>query len=526
MLMSTAIFAQKLPSEQVEVMKKFEANLAQSKKLTTTPLLQAIETQPATLSYTVPTRLLTLQYEPPSLKPIALKREKPLPTYNFYSKLGYGFPSMPYADIHYSSGASDKLAYDIHAFHNSANNTGNIENQRFGETKIDLGVTSYNENFAIGGNLGYDHDVVHFYGYENSDTSEVFARDSVRQRFSNIHGGLTLFNSERTRGDLNYNVGLDFYNLSDAYEANEFGVDVHAELVKWFSDAHPFKVKIGNDFTRFNNDSIRPSNNLFYLQPNFTYHGSSFIVKLGANINGADSSFYFQPDVEAQVNLAGDKFAIIAGAVGEVQKNTFLSITNYNPFINNEQRLLNTRKNHYYGGLRGTFNGFSFEGKVGYIQYNNLALYLNDSTDTKRFDVLYDDANSVNIHGSVSFTAVKNLDIGGTIDVNTYTMDSLGAAFHLPNFEMNVNAKYRLMDDKLTLRAELYTLGGITYLDENSVEANTGALFDLNLGADYQFTDKFGVFIDLNNVTNQQFQRWNMYPNFGFNMMAGVTLKF
>ena len=214
MLLSISVFGQKLPSEQVEVMKKFEANLAQSKKLNTTPLLQAIDTKAPTLTYKVPTRLLTLEYDPPSLKPIALKREKRLPTYNFYSKLGYGLPNMPYADIHYSSGASDKLAYDIHAFHNSANNSGNIENQRFGETSIDLDLTSYNDNFAIGGNLGYKHDVVHFYGYENSDTSEVFAKDSVRQRFSNIHGGLTLFNSQRTRGDLSYNVGLDFYNLS------------------------------------------------------------------------------------------------------------------------------------------------------------------------------------------------------------------------------------------------------------------------------------------------------------------------
>ena len=90
---------------------------------------------------------------------------------------------------------------------------------------------------------------------------------------------------------------------------------------------------------------------------------------------------------------------------------------------------------------------------------------------------------------------------------------------------MNVNATYKAFEDKLTLRGELYNAGGITYLDVNNDAVNTGTLFDLNLGAAYQVNDKLGVFVDLNNVTNQKFQRWNNYPNFGFNMMAGFTLK-
>ncbi len=524
--LTTGLWAQKLPSEEVDVLKKFEADLAQSQKLTTTPILPAIEDVSAGLSYTVPTRLLTLKYEPPSLKPLALKRDKPEPTYNFYTKLGYGLPNMPYADIHYASGASNKLAYNLHAFHNSANNTARQENQRFGETALKAEVTSFNENFAIGGNLAYNHDVVHFYGYENSDTSEVFARDSVRQRFSTFSGGVSLFNSKKTKGDLNYNLGLDFYNIRDLYNANELGGDVHIDFIKWFSNAHPFKLTIGNDFSRFNGDTIRTNNNVVYIKPNFTFHGGAFMVKVGANMAYADTTFYVFPDVEATVNIASDKFAVLVGATGDVQKNTFLSMTDYNPYIQNKLELRNTRENYYYGGLRGNFGGFSFEGLVGYKQFKNLGLYLNDTTDYKRFNVLYDNANSVNIHGSVNFTAIKNLELGATVELNTYTMDSLAAAWHLPNFEMNINAKYYLLDKKLTLKGELYNAGGISYLDESGATLNTGALFDLNLGANYQMNDKFGVFIDLNNVTNQKFQRWYRYPNFGFNMMAGITLKF
>jgi hypothetical protein len=525
--LTTGLFAQKLPSEQVEVLKKFEASLAQSQKLTTTPLLPAIEEVSGNLMYNIPTRLLTLEYEPPKLKPVALKRDKPEPTYKFYSKLGYGLPNMPFVNLHYASGATKTLAYGFNAYHNSANNSARQENQRFSETAVNANVTSFGETFAINGNLGYNHDVVHFYGYDNpSDTVILFEADSVRQRFSTIYGGVSLFNNKKTNGDINYDIGVDFHNISDAYEANELGVDIHADFTKWFNDIHAFKLTVGNDFTRFNNDSIRPNNNVVYIRPNFTFHGGIFMLKVGANMAYADTTFYVFPDIEAQVNIVGDKFAILAGATGDLQKNTFLSITDYNPFIQNQLELRNTRESYYYGGLRGNFNGFSFEGLVGYKQYKNLGLYLNDTTDYSRFNVLYDDVNSINIHGSVTFSAIKNLELNATIDANTFTPNSLEAAWHLPNFEMNINAKYRLLDDKLTLKAALYNAGGISYIDEAGATLNTGALLDLSLGAEYQVTDKFGVFLDLNNVTNQKFQRWYKYPNIGFNMMAGITLKF
>jgi hypothetical protein len=526
LLMSVNVFSQKLPGEQVEVLAKFEAELAQTQKISTKPTLPAIENVQVNEAYTVPTRLLTLNYEPPSLKPLALNREKPEPAYKFYSKIGYGIPNQPFLDLHVGSGASNDLLYHVHAYHNSANNSQLQENQRFSSTSLKGDVIKYTENFAIGGELGYNHDVVHFYGYENILDSTLFAQDSVRQRYGLISGKLNLFNSEITKGDLNYDVGLDFYNLSDLYDGNELGVDVYLDFTKWIADAHSFKLKVGNDLTNFNGDTIRQLNNILYLQPNFTFHGGAFQFKIGANMANADSVFYVFPDVEAIVNLGSEKFAVIAGATGDLTKNSFRTVTDYNPFVFNQFEARNTSLQHYYGGLRGNFNGFSFEGLIGYKMYKNLAFYLNEVTDTKRFNVLYDNANSFNIHGSVSFKAIENLEVGGTIDVNTYTLDTLQAAWHLPNLEMNINAKYKLFKDKLVLRGELYSAGGISYLDANSDIANTGSLFDLNIGATFQAAEKLGIFLDLNNVTNQKFQRWNNYPNFGFNLIGGITLKF
>jgi outer membrane receptor protein involved in Fe transport len=49
---------------------------------------------------------------------------------------------------------------------------------------------------------------------------------------------------------------------------------------------------------------------------------------------------------------------------------------------------------------------------------------------------------------------------------------------------------------------------------------------DINIGADYRISKDFSAFIDLNNLTNQTYQRWFNYPTYGFNVIAGVTFIF
>ena len=422
-----------------------------------------------------------------------------------------------------NNGKNDKYAFGLNAYHHAAS-TNDRENQRFSNTGGLLNGTYFLDAFSVGGKIGYNQAVNHFYGYDNADTT--FAQDDVQQRFSTFDLSLDLFNSKLTQGDINYNVGLDFYTHNDNFNIGETGIDVALDVTKWFSEKHPFRVTIGNDYTSYDGDTVDNTNNLLYIIPNFTYHADNFSAKIGAFMGQDGEGFHILPDIQAAYNLSGDKFTLIAGYTGEIEKNSFHSLSTYNPFINSQQRSLNTRKAHIYGGLKGRINTLEYEAKVGNIDYKNLGLYLNDTTDFKRFNVLYDDVSSFNIQGTIRLEVIKNLILSGTIDVNTFTTDSIAAAYHLPNLELNIAAQYKMLEDKLTLKAELFNAGGITYLDEAGIEQNTGALFDLSIGAEYQVTEMIGAFIDLNNVTNQKFERWYRYPNYGFNVLVGATVKF
>jgi outer membrane receptor protein involved in Fe transport len=42
------------------------------------------------------------------------------------------------------------------------------------------------------------------------------------------------------------------------------------------------------------------------------------------------------------------------------------------------------------------------------------------------------------------------------------------------------------------------------------------------MGVEYKLNKKWALWIDLNNIANTRYQRWNQYPSFGFNFLAGA----
>jgi hypothetical protein len=454
-----------------------------------------------------------------------MAREKLPPSYNFYGKVGYGNPSSPFVDLRYNAGAGDKLDYGIKAKHHSANNNARVANQRFSNTNIGLDGMYYTNGLGIGGNIEYTLNDYYFYGVNPSDTTPLVS-DTLRQRFNTFKIGANIFNTTDNSLGINYKGDVGFYRMSDAYNGAETGIQFNADATMYFSDKHPLNVKIYDDFNSYNQDTANTNNNIIGINPTFTYVGGALKVKVGANLGQEMSNFFVFPDVEASYDLADGKFSIIAGWTGEVVKNSFYSTTNYNPYIFTPTGLLNTQVQRQFGGVKALLPGIELTGTIARKPTQNLQLYVNDTTEGRFFHTRYDNANIFNIHGEAVITLIQNLEIGGTVDLNTFTMTNEAKAWHLPNFESNIYAKFKALEDKLTLKGELYLANSIAYIDENATEQVLNGVFDLSFGATYDVTKNIGVFLDLNNITAQQYVRWYRYPNFGFNMLVGVKARF
>lgn len=535
-LVCTGLFAQKdkkkdLPSESVDVVKDFDARLLETNKLDVLPLLPALDTATKKQDYVVPPKILAVKYEAPKLRPVGIKSTSTTKVYNGYLKAGAGIPTSFYGEAGYYLGGK-KFDGKIWAKHHSANYKS-LDNQRFANNDAAITGNYYlTQSTAVEGKLAYSYDRVHFYGYNHDDFT--YTKGQTRQDFKLADMAFRLYNSARTDADLHWSVAPKFYFLTDYYAHKETGFDMTFAATKWFAEKHPLKVAIRTDFTRFKDKSVDATSlSNIHIMPSFTFHNDLLELKLGGNFVNSKDVISIFPDAALTVRVWGDGFQIFGGATGDLRKNTFRTLTEYNPYITGTLgKLKNTKFNTYYGGIKGNLGFLEYSGQLGLTKATNVAMFLPDSTilattGISRFNVLYDSLRTFNIQGTVKFNPIKDLTITGTLSQSVFTPENQAKAWGLPGLEGNFSARYNLLDGKAAVKAECYLADRISYRTADfAVADKSKALVDFSLGGEYLFMENVGAFLDINNLFNNKRERWYLYPTYGTNLLVGITARF
>jgi hypothetical protein len=524
----TANAQKPLPNESVDVTKEFDARLLESNKINVTPTLPTLDTTTKRQNYTIPPKPLTVTYDAPKLRPVAVKGGKKEESYNGYLKAGGGVPKTFYGEAGYTLHPNEQFDGKLWLRHHRLDAGNAVENQASANTDV-LASGNYfmPQNLAVEGKVGYSADRYHFYGY-NRDTLS-FDREAVRQDFKIFDLGGRLYNSERTDADLNFSVAPKFYLLNDYYSNKETGFDLTLNASKWFAEKHPLRLIIRTDLTRYEDTSTQKLNNI-YLQPSFTFHTNILKLKVGGNFASNRDVFSIFPDAELTLRVFGDGIQIFAGANGDLRKNTYRSMSEYNPFIQSRlSELRNTKYRNYYGGVKGNLGWLDYNAQASYAQASDLALFqtaMEDRTGIARFRTVYDTANIFSLQGTIKFSPMKNLVISGTLNQSVFSLNNELHAWGLPGLEGNFNGIYSLLDGKASVKAGLYIADRINQRNETDVADKSGALLDLNLGGTYRFTKNIGAFLDINNLLNNRRERWFRYPMVGTNFLVGLTARF
>ena len=114
------------PAEQVEVIKNFEARLADAEKIKVSPKLPTLDTTKKVYQYNINTAAVDLNYQAPSIRPIAMRPDKPADAYNGYAMLGFGTPNSPIGELAYQFVNPGWYQVGIDLTHHSANNNKKI----------------------------------------------------------------------------------------------------------------------------------------------------------------------------------------------------------------------------------------------------------------------------------------------------------------------------------------------------------------------------------------------------------------
>ncbi len=165
-----------------------------------------------------------------------------------------------------------------------------------------------------------------------------------------------------------------------------------------------------------------------------------------------------------------------------------------------------------------------------------MALFVNDTVYSpgNRFDVIFDTAKVFTLEGSISYQALEKLKIDVMGRYRSYELKNNVHAWNKPDFELVTRVHYNLFDKfyanfdfKLETgrKALVYAAGDGVQEEDLQYFKKLGAIYDFNLGLEYRYTRRLSVFVQLNNVAAQRYQRWYNAPVHSFQVLGGLTFR-
>ena len=362
------------------------------------------------------------------------------------------------------------------------------------------------------------------------------------------------------------NISLSF--LTDAFSSNEFLIDgnvkIKLPLSEFYYQLNDLFINTTLNYlgTKFQNSyetqgALKHSFFTFGIHPLYNFKVKDLAIKIGAktyfslDMENKDNNFFIYPDVEISYPISKDFVNVFVGASGDLETNTYKSLIDKNPYISPTQNVQQTNKKYSaFVGLRGKLkNQFSYNVKASYTDIeNNTFSALNQSksngtnvagTDAfsffgydygNSFNTVYDDVKLMTVFGELAFNGVKNLSLGLNTEFFKFTLKNQLEAWNTPEIKGELFGVYKT--NKWFAGANLFFVGernGKQY-DVLPVQTFTtvklDSYFDVNFNGGYHFTDSFSVFLNLNNVLNNSYQRFNNFNVQGFQAMAGLSWKF
>lgn len=525
MVGATVSGQENLPVNQIEVIKDFDARLNEAEKLPIQAALPLLDSTALQYAYTIESQSPSLQYPSPVLRPLAMQVPKSDPYYKGVLRAGGGAPNSLLFSGAYQF-VSNEVA-SVHAsFEHLSANKKKVDYQKFRSNAFQLDGSWYapSDLLQVDGLIRYRQNDDYYYGYDHTD-SLAMDFDDYLHNLKRFDMGVTFRSPGQLSGDIRYKAQFHFNHLQNNADIVENGVLIHLLGEKYLNEFLPVQLEIITDFTGFEGSRKQDLNN-FVFKPSFGILKDNFSIHAGLAITAHKDEYFFFPDVLGSYALAGERAILFAGVKADFKKNNFARLVEYNPWVLPDiDSLRNTQSWNFFAGLKGKVAGINYSGKFSYIDTRDLALFLPNIDDARKFDVLYDDGNIVQFEAAISGEVLTDLNAGARIFKNVYDLDNEERAWHLPSTEVQFFANFQALDRKLFLSSTLSLANGVAFLNEENDIDRLNNRLDLSLKGDYYFKENIGAFLMLNNILGNKYQRWQNYPTFGAQIIGGVILR-
>ena len=514
-------------TEEIVVERPYKPVLADAAKIRRSPDLNNNSVFKRALTYSMFDKKLELNSDIRQLQAQEVINGERPPLLNNYAKFGMGNFSTGLAELYLNTGSDEALQAGFFLKHLSQK--GDITGQKLSRQNAGIFGKSILPKVTLNGELGFDRFSTFLYGVDPT-TNLTFNTDPQKQGYSTVSLKGEMLKNYKAEDELDYGVKADAYFLSDKFDAKENAVALSGFVNKVWKD---FNIGVNSslDFTK-TKDSLNIGNHIFRANPYIKLQGKSYKLSLGVNLVqefGTNSGFNLFPTVTAEMPIIPEFATLFAGYTGDVTKTTIRDLSNENPYLNSNLQILNTQETaNIYGGIKGNAGaGFGYKATLFYKKLENMPLFVNNAFNPERFDVIYDNAKVTGLEGEINVRVSDAFSWLGKVMVNNYSMDVQEKAWLKPEIKISTSARLSVTKE-ITLNGELVlndASSALVYLPTPSIIKVKGYA-DVSAGAEYVHKGKVGIFLRVNNLLNNDYQRLLYYPQLGLNVIGGVNYSF
>ncbi|MBL7957229.1 MAG: hypothetical protein JNM49_04650 [Flavobacteriales bacterium] len=492
-----------------------------------------------------------------SLTAAKLNVEKALgQLYKGYVKAGFGLYSTPLGELYYDQGRNRKNGFGVHLKHLSSNGgLDDVGPSNYSNNSVDAFYRGIIQKNEASGRLIYDRRRISYYGYPSNDSIEnsiqnapEATKDRLKQFYNDLGFAARVRSINEDSSKLAHDVALEAHSYSNNSRSRETNIraTISAGLQEKTEYYHATLLIDNNAYRGYpspDSADFRQNGTLIGLMPSVRTVGRKYFVRAGVGLYLdalGETTFHFFPQAYAHYALFDNILVPYVGLDGERRRNSFRSLTRENPWLNPAPRLRNTSELFdLYGGLRGSFaNNLGFDVRASFSSFDNMALFVNTPNPPfgDRMTAVYDEVEVTNFSGELTYSRGTDLRLSARMDVYKYTTKVQDEPWNLPPYKLTFAARYSLRD-KLVLKAEALFLARRPAFrapeptsDSTIVAVSTrtelDGFLDLYVGAEYRYTKRLSLFLDMSNITASKYERWYRHPVQRGLIMLGATYSF
>ncbi|MBS1783023.1 MAG: hypothetical protein JSS78_08140 [Bacteroidetes bacterium] len=513
-----------LPPTTIEVIQTYQPKVKQTPKPEFKPDLPPHDTSRPNFKYDIPQQTLYYTYSSLPLRPLALGKDSSALPFVNYAMIGAGTQSSIFFDAGIAQFQNKNYNSTIHLHHLSQE--GSIKNQKSSLSGLEVEGKLHTKGNEWSAGLDIVRNRFHYYGYDHNLYDYSALQSQIT--YTGVNAFVGAQNNLPNKFGLDYKAMIGFTIYNNDQGISEQGITFDLPVSKTIDSSFSAGIGIRGQYIHQSQSQSVFNNYILQLTPNIAFRSAGFKAKLGVNPTlGMISNSYLLPDLSLSYIPAKTNVLIGLGWQAHLQANTLRALSNQNPYLIPNFDVQQTRIDEIFASLESKVgNHFSFGGKFSWLQFNNLPLFLNDTLDQKQFYLLYDShITAIALQLTARYQIARTISIGLSGTFTNYTQSSFAYVWHQPGVRLRGDFHWKPLP-KLDIAAYLNVMGGIYARNLAHQTVKLPAIFDFGFSGEYQFIPRLSAFIQVNNLFNNQYQRWYNYPVYGTNLIGGLRLKF